>query len=275
MKAIVTDLVSLGLTEYQAKIYVALLECQPATAYEAAVHSGVPTSRVYQVITQLEEDRLVKRVKNKKRTLYAAVESSKLVKRQRGRYTGLLDRLEKNLSEKEAAPVLQPVWNLRDYQECIETSSRIIRSAQNRLLISLWRAEASLLAGELTAADERGVRVAIIHFGEPHISMGRVFEHPISQTLAEEKGGRTLTVTADGTEALTSTITAGNSVEGSWGTGSGLVTLAEDYIRHDIYIMKIVRRFSNPLIRRFGEKYTLLRDIFNDQETEAPHDNLD
>jgi hypothetical protein len=44
------------------------------------------------------------------------------------------------------------------------------------------------------------------------------------------------------------------------------VTLAEDYVKHDIYMMKIVQRFDRQLIDRFGRKYHKLRDIFNDDE---------
>ena len=57
-----------------------------------------------------------------------------------------------------------------------------------------------------------------------------------------------------------------NRVEGAWSVNKGFVTLAEDYVKHDIYIMKIVRRFDRQLIERFGENYGKLRDIFNDQE---------
>jgi hypothetical protein len=44
------------------------------------------------------------------------------------------------------------------------------------------------------------------------------------------------------------------------------VTLAEDYVKHDIYIMKIVERFDPELQRRFGPGYEKLRDVWNDEE---------
>ena len=34
----------------------------------------------------------------------------------------------------------------------------------------------------------------------------------------------------------------------------------------EVYIMKIVTRLNGELIRRFGDNYALLRDIFSDQE---------
>lgn len=55
-------------------------------------------------------------------------------------------------------------------------------------------------------------------------------------------------------------------MEGAWSTNRGFVTLAEDYIKHDVYIMKIVNRFNGLLVERFGENYVLLRDVFTDGE---------
>ena len=69
-------------------------------------------------------------------------------------------------------------------------------------------------------------------------------------------------------EALMGTIYPDFKVEGAWSVNQGFVTLAEDYVKHDIYIMKIVSRFDDLLISRFGEKYKKLRDIYNDEERE-------
>ena len=62
------------------------------------------------------------------------------------------------------------------------------------------------------------------------------------------------------------TVFKGRQVEGAWSKNLGFVTLAEDYIKHDIYIMKIIERFKDMLIARFGENYHRLRDIFKDEE---------
>ena len=56
------------------------------------------------------------------------------------------------------------------------------------------------------------------------------------------------------------------AVEGAWSLNRGFVTLAEDYIKHDIYIMKIVERFDPELQARFGPGYEKLRDVWNDEE---------
>jgi hypothetical protein len=121
------------------------------------------------------------------------------------------------------------------------------------------------LAPLIRKKEAEGVQAAVVHFGSVTEQSGRIFEHPIKDTLYEEKGGRGFTLVCDGSEALSGTFSP-SSTEGAWSRGKGFVTLAEDYIKHDIYIMKIVRRFDSPLVETFGEGYSLLRDIYTDED---------
>ncbi len=61
------------------------------------------------------------------------------------------------------------------------------------------------------------------------------------------------------------TVSKDNKVEGAWSMNRGFVMMAEDYIKHDVYIMKIVGRFSGLLRKKFGSRYEKLRDIFKDE----------
>ena len=105
------------------------------------------------------------------------------------------------------------------------------------------------------------------------LDLDGVFRNPIEDTIYAEKGGRGLTVVADGREALMGTLREGaggvQAVEGAWSLNRGFVTLAEDYIKHDIYIMKIVSRFDPELQARFGPGYEKLRDVWKDEEAQG------
>lgn len=75
-------------------------------------------------------------------------------------------------------------------------------------------------------------------------------------------------IVSDSQEVLFGKIDKSNNVQGANSMNEGFVAIAEDYIKHDIYIMKLVKRFDGLLIERFGANYHLLRDVFNDQEVE-------
>jgi len=53
MEKIIVYLKKLGFTEYEAKVYLALLSKHPATAYTISKASGVPHSRVYDIARRL------------------------------------------------------------------------------------------------------------------------------------------------------------------------------------------------------------------------------
>ena len=53
MKSTIAHLAEIGLSEYEAKVYLSLLRESPSTAYEIARLSGVPTSKVYAVLGKL------------------------------------------------------------------------------------------------------------------------------------------------------------------------------------------------------------------------------
>ena len=54
-KDIAEKLVQLGFSGYEARAYISLLKNNPITGYELAKHSGIPPSKIYEVIGKLLE----------------------------------------------------------------------------------------------------------------------------------------------------------------------------------------------------------------------------
>jgi hypothetical protein len=56
------------------------------------------------------------------------------------------------------------------------------------------------------------------------------------------------------------------------GTAPGVnqfVTAVEDYLKHDVYVQKIVGRFNDLLVRTYGRNYLRWRDVFSDRALPA------
>ncbi|MDZ7685959.1 MAG: hypothetical protein U5O39_13890 [Gammaproteobacteria bacterium] len=41
------------------------------------------------------------------------------------------------------------------------------------------------------------------------------------------------------------------------------MTVAEDYVKHDVYITKVTRFLNDEMKARFGAEYEKLRDVFD------------
>ena len=54
-------------------------------------------------------------------------------------------------------------------------------------------------------------------------------------------------------------------IDGAWSKNKSFVTVAEDYVKHDVYITKVTRFLGPEVVKRFGENYDRLRDVFNSE----------
>ncbi|VVS91099.1 TrmB family transcriptional regulator [Desulfoluna spongiiphila] len=264
---IIPQITALGFSEYEAKAYVHLLSVQPASAYELSQASGIPSSKIYEILGRLVEKRVVFVEGEGRKKKYVGTPPEEFVESRRRFFHRTFDTLEEGLKQLTVkADDVSFIWNITEYDFLIDKAERMIEGASESLLLSTWPDEAGTLEPALSQAEARGVRIATVHFGEIKTAAGRIFEHPIEDTLFEEKGGRGFVLVTDATAAIVATITNTNRVEGAWSLNQGFITLAEDYIKHDIYIMKIVHRFDEKLHSTFGDRYHHLRDIFNDDD---------
>jgi sugar-specific transcriptional regulator TrmB len=273
VNSVAERLSNLGFSSYEAKAYLALLSFQPATAYELARESRVPTSKIYEVLERLVQRGVARAYESDGKKRYVPQPADDFVESTRENLGRNLDLLKTELRTIGSPSDVSYIWNLSDYPSLIDKATRMIREATNRVLVSAWPSEAEVLAPLLVRADQRGVKTALVLFGHEKVAAPQVFLHPIENTIYEEHGGRGLVVVSDGQQALVGTVQAEEgghpgTVEGAWSLNRGWVTLAEDYVKHDVYIMKIVHRMDAELVKRFGHNYALLRDIFSDREVE-------
>ncbi|PKL38801.1 MAG: hypothetical protein CVV44_08000 [Spirochaetae bacterium HGW-Spirochaetae-1] len=259
-------LIEIGFSEYEARAYMALIGNNPVTAYEIARLSGIPTSKIYEVLARLEDKGVVSFSSVDSKKMYVPLPPQEFIESHRSRLESTLDTLKRELSAEYIEKDVSYIWNLHDYDHLMEKAERMILKAETNILLSGWKEDILPLGDCIKDKTKRGIPVAIVNFGETAIGSGQVFRHPIEDTIYDEKGGRGFTLVADSREAMTATVYRDRRVEGAWSMNSGFVTLAEDYVKHDIYIMKIVERFDKELIKRFGAGYVKLRDVFHDEE---------
>ncbi len=263
----ITSMLSeLGFSDYEGSAYTALLAKHPSTAYETAKEAGIPTSKIYGTLDRLASKGAVSVSVENGKKLFIPRKASELIAEKRQNINSTLDLLEDELSKIKAPSETAQMWVIRDRAALMDKAGSMISASSKSVLLSAWDNELTALSTQLLECRSRKVRLSTVHFGDTAVEAGQMFSHPISDTIHNEKGGRGFTLVRDSTEALVATISEDGSAEGLWSGNSGFVTLAEDYIKHDIYIMKIVRRFDAMLESKFGKKYKLLRNVFADRE---------
>ena len=256
----------LGFSEYEARAYVSLLQENPVTAYEAAKNGGLPTAKIYQVLAKLLDKGVVLELVESGKKRYVPMDPDEFIARQRVRMNTHLSSLKREMEKNKVETNVSYIWNINDREEFLQQAEMMISRAEKSLLISLCEEEMAALYGSLKVKEEQGLSLAVVLFGDTPYNLNPLFYHPLADTLQSEKGGRNFSLVADSGLAMAATIMDDKTVEGAWSGNRGFVTVTEDYIKHDIYIMKIVNRFDDELIEKFGDNYHHLRDVFHDEE---------
>ena len=265
MDALLERLREIGLGEYEAKVYLALIRRHPATGYELARGSGVPSSKVYEVLGRLQEKEVVFVAETGGAKRYIPADPEEFVDRHARRMSRALAGLKEDLQSMTADDQVGYVWNLHGRDALLERATQVLAGAERTVLVSGWDEELARIADAIAAAHRRRVRVAVIDYGTLALEADAVYPHPIKDTIYNEKGGRGLTLCADSRVALVGLVGESGGASGAWSTNHGFVTAVEDYLKHDIYVQKIVGRFNDLLVATYGRNYARWRDVFSDR----------
>ncbi len=253
---LLTELTAIGFTEYEAKVYLALLRENPATGYQISKKSGVPRSMVYETLSRLYARGAVLETVEDRATLYRPLPPDQLLDRYEAEHRRLLDRLRRGLNELFTAPVEEYVWALSGRASVLAYAGQMIARAKEEIYLVLPDDALTILRDGITAAWERGIDVSALLTGGQDLPVGRVARHPPLESEIQELIG-TLLVVTDRREALiasteretTATITR----------NANLVLIARQFVWMELFTQRIYERLGGELLERLDPED---REIF-------------
>jgi len=262
----VASLKELGFSEYEAKVYLSLVEAHPAGAYDISKNSGVPHSRVYDITRRLiEKGAVVKAGSNPDR--FSPLPPADLVSKLRSDYTNYVDQVEEQLKELSFTPDFDPVWNIATRQEALDRTAALLGEAEQFIYIGIWDEELPELLPHLEQARTRGAELVFLIYGEEKPGFGRVYHHRTGSIKGIQEQGRTVDCVVDSAGCITGSL--GGTGAGSrgcqvvWTRNRGLVKSIEEYMVHDFYIAELQNRFGNEIEEKFGKNLSRLRQKFH------------
>ncbi len=251
----------LGITEYEAKVYLSLLTKHPSSAYTISQISMVPHSRVYEVTRRLISRGFVVSTGTKPE-MFSPLSPDELVQKLEKEYQGYTSELEDKLAAFEFHSDFDPVWNLSDVEEVYETTVRIIKEAQQTVYIGIWEQDLEKIEEHLRAAENRGVNVFILLYGKRALDFGMVYHHETENLPMNEILGRSIDCTVDALWCISGRFGKEEPCRVVWTRNKGLVQTVESYLRHDLYLAEIEHDFDGEIERRYGKNLSLLRKKF-------------
>ncbi len=248
---IIESMKGLGLSEYEIKAYLNLLEKYPINGYTLSKKSGIPRSRIYEVLDSLKNKQIVFEENDDKTTLYQPLEPKLLISKFKENFNNILNNFNEYTNElysKEQNNSKLIIINGR--KNIIDMLNLLIANAKERISLSIWEEEINDISKNLKEAIQRGVTVKGIYFGSNNKFKELVSHRRIERYLSEKKE-RYMTVTIDGINVLYGVTSRGEDSKVTWAKDAGFVDMSEDYICHDL----MVNVYSNSLEKDNMEKY--------------------
>jgi len=136
MSNLLEQLGTVGFTEYEAKVYVALQRCSPATGYQIAKESGVPRSTIYEVLSKLIARGAAVTQSLGDMVRYTPVPPDLLLDRMRHEFEDTLDDLADGFKRTTATPGAPgQTWNIVGRDNILAQARQMIERAQNEVAV--------------------------------------------------------------------------------------------------------------------------------------------
>jgi sugar-specific transcriptional regulator TrmB len=199
---VVPALVALGFSLNESRAYAALLQESPATGYEVGVRAQIPRSAVYGVLRRLVKAGAARSIAGTPER-FAPAAAEDLLVLLRKRFDSSTEQLEEAIRRIDTSPPAPDAFSVRGYQRIVEEAERLVRGAQQRLVISGWPREIELITAELKRAAKRKVYIVVFSHAElPATLPGEVFSYGLEEKSLEEFWKHRLVVVADDKRSL-------------------------------------------------------------------------
>jgi sugar-specific transcriptional regulator TrmB len=237
--AIVDRLRVLGMSLYEARVYLGLVRHGPQNGNEVAKSAGIPSSKVYSTLEKLASEGIVHTIMTGSGTQYISISPDELVHRFRQEFDEPIDYLEQALPGLAAFKPASEVLTVTTLEAIRENTRFIVDNAHRELYVSIWKDDMEALRDALAAAHGRDVRIFGMLYGdELPEGLGSWLLHSYQQIVADRLGGRMLTVVADGEEALIAHIPRRGEASGVRTRNPVLTLIAHEYAHHDLVLQR-------------------------------------
>ena len=237
--AVVDQLRALGLSLYEARIYVGLLRVGAQNGNELSKTSGVPSSKVYSTVEKLIGLGIVHSITRGSTTRFVCIDPGELVARLRKQYNEPIDFLESALPAMARFEPTELFLNVAGLGGIREACRSIVDTATDSVHISVWGEDLPPLRDSFDAAVERGVRVwGMLYSEDAEIPAGTWLRHSYEEIVGSRVGGRLIVLVADSTEALIARIPRQGEASAVRSRSPVLTLIVQEYLHHDLVLQR-------------------------------------
>ncbi len=238
---ILSDLSDLGFTDYEGKIYLALLKENPANGYQLSKRTGVPRSMVYEALGRLHARGAVLQSIDKKTTSYRPLPPEQLLERYERHQQELIHNLRDSLQNIYDSKPEDLLWTISGQEPSFSYASQMIADAKTEVYLVLNDIALDRLQEEIESACRRGIQVGVLLTGEGELECDQVSYHPPAES--ELQGlEHMLVVVVDSRECLIANLNA--DIKATITTNQNLVLISRQFVWMELFAQRINERLT-------------------------------
>lgn len=245
---IVNDLIALGFTESEAKIYLALLRTYPANGYLLGKITGIPRSMVYSALGRLSLRGAVLKTGEDRSTVYRPVPPDMLLERLEQDHIrltrGLQDRLQNLFRVKDE----ELLWSIHGASPVYSYASQMILESKDEILLVINDPTLDRLSSTINSVCKNPkIHVKALLTGKGILECEEIVRHP---PLESELQGilDMLVLVVDRKECLIANTNF--EIEATITKNPNLVLIARQFIWMELFTQRIYNRLGVELIEQ-------------------------
>jgi Cd2+/Zn2+-exporting ATPase len=243
------QLMKIGFTEYEAKVYLAMLSVYPATGYQLSKESGVPRSMVYEALKRLHAKGAALETVEGRATLYRPLPPEALLAKHAEDVNRLIGDLRTELTALYENEIDNRVWTIQGETAVATYAAKLINEAQEELYLVFTDDILASLNSEILAARDRGVDLNVLLTGESRLNLGRVAYHPPLESKLQNLT-QTIVVVADSGEVLIGSTESHDKKLATVTRNADLVMIARQFVWMEMFTQRIYSRLGSDLLAR-------------------------
>ncbi len=250
-ETIILDLMSLGFTEYEAKVYINLLGDHPSTGYQISKQAGIPRSMVYEALGRLSGRGAVLQAGEDRATHYRPLPPEILLERHMHEQERRVTNLRKYLQTIYVDKKEERLWSIRGEETILTYASRMIQKAENEVLLVLADSHLEVLSREICDAHDKDVMISALLTGEGKLDCGEVARHPPLESELQQLT-EMLVVVVDQDEALIAS--SNGELIGTITNNPHLTLIARQFVWMELFAQRIYKQIGKEIMPKLNHE---------------------
>lgn len=263
IETLVRDMQRLGFGEHEARAYIALLNCSPATAYELAKVAGLPKANAYTVVESLVKKGVAQPV-SEKPIRYVPADTRELFSNIERETRVLCRKVFDGLTHYNTQSKTDYVLLLSGQNRVRRQLTELIGGSESHIRIKAGKKLIHSLLPEIKAACARGISVSIVVYAKSlkGFDIGENCEVLLHEGwgIAYTVGENFLTLTVDSKKAMIVDLKA--DYDTAYSENQLFVYMVDVLLKHEILLSQIMLELGGQIEAKWGVGFEKLRNTY-------------